>query len=127
LTVDPKIGGTAKITVDPDDVNDYFDSAEIRYHDDVNDYFPDVDYFLFYDYVDYFLYPKTSTSTTSTTERLLPLLRLLPPRPGDTGVIPKIAFFPASNPKIPLFPHVCTINPNPNTYALFSITCHLFL
>ena len=81
----------------------------------MNDYVPDVDYFL-YDM-------KTSTSTTSTPERLLPLLRLrrlLPLRPGDlilSGV----------EPEDPLFPHVCTLNPNPNTYALFSITSQLFL
>ena len=81
----------------------------------MNDYFhyvPDVDYFL-YD-------PKTSTSTTSTTDRLRPqrrLLRLLPPRPEDTGV----------EPEDPLS-HVCTQTLNPlYLYALFSITYQLYL
>ena len=61
----------------------------------MNDDFPDDDYFHYYDDVDYF---------GSGMEPLLPLLRLLPPRPEDTGVAPKI-FFPRANP-----------NPNPCTY-----------
>ena len=56
--------------------NDYFDSGF--------DYFHDVDYFR-YD-------PKISATTTLTPERLLRLLRLLPPRPEDlllSGIDPK--------------------------------------
>ena len=56
-------------------------------------------------------------------ERLLPLLRLRRENNylayfHDVGYnvyflhVPKISFFPASNPKI-LFPHVCTLNPSP--------------
>ena len=67
-----------------------------------NDYLLDVDYLHYYNDVDYFLYdPKTSTSTTSTTERLL--LPLLPPRP-------EVPLFPASNPKITSF-HTCAPKP----------------
>ena len=84
-------------------------------------------YFL---YVDYLVYaPKTGTVKfapdpkddddavrprllTPERERLLRLRRLLPLRPEDTDVVPKISFFPASNPKIPSF-HTCAPKPQP--------------
>ena len=72
----------------------------------MNGYFPDVDYFHYYDDIDYF---------GSGMEPLLPPLRLLPPRPEDTGVAPKILLSTRVHP-----------NPNPYIYALSSITYQLY-
>ena len=77
------------------------------------------------DYIDHRT-ATTTTSTTSSTTRNDYLLDVDYLHYYNVSFlhVSAISFFPASNPKTS--PHVCTLNPNPNTYALFSITCQLF-
>ena len=123
-----------KIVIDPEDRND-----KIHDHDYVN---------VYYDYFDddpatttprCRLVPLRSEDSDfdyfgSGTERLLPLHRLRPRRRTRNNYFHDYIYF-LHVPKIsPSFrcrtrrsPLSTRVHPNPNTYALFSITCHLFL